>query len=140
MQNFRTIQKSTRKPIQKIKISLKVGKCINVQKGYFSAEVSSETKDLNIRYFRDNNYEQGSMLKKHWALLFVYIKNKYITYMEHNQKIDVAHYENHLGMRHQVIRLVWGIVWPLGTWFLPRSMGMPWKRTLLRMFGAHIAS
>ena len=111
-----------------------------MQKGYFSAEVSSETKDLNIRYFRDNNYEQGSMLKKHWALLFVYIKNKYITYMEHNQKIDVAHYENHLGMRHQVIRLVWGIVWPLGTWFLPRSMGMPWKRTLLRMFGAHIAS
>ena len=62
------------KAYTKIKISLKVGKCIKVQKGYFSAEVSSETKDLNIRYFRDNNYEQGSMLKKHWALLFVYIK------------------------------------------------------------------
>lgn len=55
-----------------------------------------------------------------------------------NQKIDLSKYENHLGRKHQVIRLVWGIVWPLGTWFLPRSMGMGWKRMLLRMFGAKI--
>lgn len=55
-----------------------------------------------------------------------------------NQKIDLSKYENHLGRKHQVIRLVWGIVWPLGTWFLPRSMGMGWKRFLLRMFGAKI--
>ena len=58
--------------------------------------------------------------------------------MEQNQKIDLSKYENHLGRRHQVIRLVWGIVWPLGTWFLPRSMGMGWKRMLLRAFGAKI--
>lgn len=58
--------------------------------------------------------------------------------MEQNQKIDLSKYENHLGRKHQVIRLVWGIVWPLGTWFLPRSMGMGWKRFLLRMFGAKI--
>lgn len=55
-----------------------------------------------------------------------------------NQKIDLSKYENHLGRKHQVIRLVWGIVWPLGTWFLPRSMGMGWKRFILRVFGAKI--
>lgn len=54
-------------------------------------------------------------------------------------KIDIAHYQNVLSRKHQVIRLVWGIVWPLATWFLPRSMGMGWKRMILRMFGAHIA-
>lgn len=59
--------------------------------------------------------------------------------MEQNQKIYLSKYENHLGMIHQVIRLVWGIVWPLGTWFLPRSAGMAWKRFLLRLFGAKIS-
>lgn len=53
-------------------------------------------------------------------------------------KIDLSKYENHLGRKHQVVRLVWGIVWPLGTWFLPRSLGSGWKRMLLRMFGAKI--
>lgn len=60
--------------------------------------------------------------------------------MNNSKHLDIKHYENTLSRKHQVIRLIWGIVWPLGTWFLPRSMGMPWKRTLLRMFGAHIAS
>lgn len=55
-------------------------------------------------------------------------------------KLDIAHYQNALSRKNQMVRLLWGIVWPLGTWFLPRSMGMPWKRCLLRMFGAHIAS
>ena len=58
--------------------------------------------------------------------------------MELNQKINLSKYEIHLGRKHQMIRLIWGIVWPLGTWFLPRSMGSGWKRTLLRMFGAKI--
>ena len=58
--------------------------------------------------------------------------------MKQNQKIDLSKYENHLGRKHQAIRLVWNIVWPLTTWFLPRSTGMGWKRTLLRMFGAKI--
>lgn len=53
-------------------------------------------------------------------------------------KIDLSKYENHLGRKHQVVRLVWNIVWPVGTWFLPRSMGMGWKRMLLRLFGAKI--
>lgn len=55
------------------------------------------------------------------------------------QKVDIAHYKNVLSRRHQMIRLVWGVVWPLATWFLPRSMGMPWKRLLLRTFGAKVA-
>lgn len=54
------------------------------------------------------------------------------------QKIDIAHYENALSRKHQLIRLLWGIVWPLGTWFLPRSMCSGWKRFLLRSFGAKI--
>ena len=55
------------------------------------------------------------------------------------QKIDIAHYHNVLSRKHQIIRLLWGIAWPMATWFLPRSMGMPWKRMWLRLFGARIA-
>lgn len=58
--------------------------------------------------------------------------------MEQNQKVDIAHYENALSRKHQLVRLAWGIVWPLGTWFLPRSMCSGWKRFLLRSFGAKI--
>lgn len=54
-------------------------------------------------------------------------------------KVDIAHYHNVLSLRHQMIRLVWGVVWPMATWFLPRSLGMPWKRMWLRIFGAKIA-
>lgn len=60
--------------------------------------------------------------------------------MQENQKIDIAHYENALSRKNQIIRLLWNIMWPLCTWFLPRSLGMGWKRLLLRLFGAHIAS
>lgn len=51
-------------------------------------------------------------------------------------KIDLSKYENHLGRKHQVIRLVWGIVWGVFASWLPRNMGSGWKRVLLRMFGA----
>ena len=53
-------------------------------------------------------------------------------------KVDLSKYENRLGKKHQVIRFMWGIIWPLGTWFLLRSTGMVWKRFLLCMFGAKI--
>lgn len=53
-------------------------------------------------------------------------------------KIDLSKYKNHLGKKHQIIRLMWGILWPFSTFLLPRSMGMPWKRLLLRIFGAKI--
>lgn len=52
------------------------------------------------------------------------------------QKIDLSKYKNHLGRKHQVVRLVWGITWTIGASWLPRSMGSRWKRMLLRAFGA----
>ncbi len=55
-------------------------------------------------------------------------------------KIDLSTYENHLGRKHQVIRLVWGIIWTLGASWLPRSIGSGWKRFLLKLFGAKIHS
>lgn len=48
-------------------------------------------------------------------------------------------YQNHLGRKHQIIRILWGITWKLGTFWLPRSLGAGWKRFLLRLFGAKIA-
>lgn len=53
-------------------------------------------------------------------------------------KLDIIHYENALSHRHQIFRLMWTVVWALGTWFLPRSIGSGWKRVLLRLFGAKI--
>lgn len=47
-------------------------------------------------------------------------------------------YQNYLSKQHQLVRFLWNIIWPLGTWFLPRSLGAGWKRLLLRMFGARI--
>lgn len=65
------------------------------------------------------------------------MKNTDIT-MNQN-KVNITQYQNVLSRKHQFVRLLWGIVWPLATWFLPRSMGMGWKRMILRIFGAHIA-
>lgn len=53
-----------------------------------------------------------------------------------DQIINLSKYENHLGRKHQVIRLLWGIVWTFCARWLPRSMGGGWKRLLLRAFGA----
>ncbi len=49
-------------------------------------------------------------------------------------------YVNHLGRRHQIVRLVWTLVWAVGASWLPRNIGAGWKRMLLRLFGARIAS
>ena len=54
-------------------------------------------------------------------------------------KIDLSKYENHLGRKHQVIRLMWSITWALCARWLPRSVGRGWKNCLLRLFGAKIA-
>ena len=54
-------------------------------------------------------------------------------------KIDLSKYENCLGRKHQVIRLLWGITWTLLARWLPRSIGRGWKNFLLRVFGAKIA-
>lgn len=59
-----------------------------------------------------------------------------ILFIMQEVKIDLSKYENHLGFRHQVVRLVWCAVWMLCARWLPRSMGSGWKRMLLRLFGA----
>lgn len=48
-------------------------------------------------------------------------------------------YVNHLGLKHQVVRLLWSICWGLFVSWIPRSMFSGWKRCLLRLFGAKIA-
>lgn len=53
--------------------------------------------------------------------------------------IDLSKYKNTLSRKHQIIRLIWSIVWPMCTWFLPRSMGSGWKRFVLNLFGARIS-
>lgn len=47
-------------------------------------------------------------------------------------------YENRLGRRHQIIRMIWWMVWCVGTFCLPRSVGSGFKRALLKAFGARI--
>ena len=54
-------------------------------------------------------------------------------------KIDLSKYENHLGRKHQLIRLLLGIIWALCASWLPRSVAKGWKNFLLRLFGAKIA-
>lgn len=49
-------------------------------------------------------------------------------------------YVNHLGRRHQVVRMLWTMTWALCARWLPRSVGSGWKRFLLRIFGAKVAS
>ena len=52
--------------------------------------------------------------------------------------IDLSKYHNALSRRHQVIRLLWTITWAILARPLPRSVGTPWKRLLLRAFGAKL--
>lgn len=52
------------------------------------------------------------------------------------QNIDLSKYQNALSRRHQIVRLVWNIVWSIFAKPLPRSIGSGWKRFLLRLFGA----
>ena len=58
--------------------------------------------------------------------------------MNDNPKVDLSHYHNSLSRQHQLIRLIWGIVWMLFARPLPRNIGSGWKRFLLRCFGAKI--
>lgn len=53
-------------------------------------------------------------------------------------KIDLSKYQNALSRKHQLVHLVWGLIWGVFARPLPRSMGSGWKRFLLRLFGAKI--
>lgn len=52
--------------------------------------------------------------------------------------IELSKYHNTLGYKHQLIRLLWSIVWAIFARLLPRSLGSGWKRFLLCLFGAKI--
>lgn len=54
--------------------------------------------------------------------------------------IDLSRYHNALSRKNQIVRLVWTIIWGLLARPFPRSVGSRWKRWLLRLFGAKIAS
>ena len=59
-------------------------------------------------------------------------------YQEHNLLRTSSKYSQ-LKLRHQLIRLIWGIVWKASTLLLPAHYG-GYKRFLLRLFGAKIDS
>lgn len=54
------------------------------------------------------------------------------------KKIDLSQYHNVLSRKHQLVRLLWTIVWYILARPLPRRVGSGWKRFLLRLFGAKI--
>lgn len=56
-----------------------------------------------------------------------------------NSQVDLSKYHNALGRKHQIIRLLWSVIWKLCASWLPRSVGQRWKNFLLRLFGAKIA-
>lgn len=56
------------------------------------------------------------------------------------QQVDLSKYKNALTWKHQMIRMLWSVVWTVFARPLPRSIGSSWKRFLLRLFGARLAS
>ena len=54
--------------------------------------------------------------------------------------VNLSRYNNKLSMRHQILRLIWNVVWTLFARPFPRRIASGWKRFLLRLFGAQIAS
>jgi putative colanic acid biosynthesis acetyltransferase WcaF len=54
------------------------------------------------------------------------------------QQLDLSQYQNKLGRKNQILRLLWTIVWAVFARPLPRSFCSGWKRFLLRCFGAKI--
>lgn len=52
---------------------------------------------------------------------------------------EATPYVNHLGRRHQLVRLLWTATWTVCARWLPRSLASGWKRMLLRAFGVKIA-
>jgi putative colanic acid biosynthesis acetyltransferase WcaF len=53
-------------------------------------------------------------------------------------KVDLSKYENTLGFKHKILRVLFEVIWALFVRPLPRSMGNSWKIFILRSFGAKI--
>jgi putative colanic acid biosynthesis acetyltransferase WcaF len=52
-------------------------------------------------------------------------------------RVDLSSYQNRLGWRNQVMRVVWQAIWLVFYWPSPRPLHA-WRRFLLRCFGAKI--
>ena len=55
------------------------------------------------------------------------------------EHLDFPIYKNRLGLKHQITRFIWDIIWCIFARPLPRSIGNRWKCFLLRAFDASIA-
>jgi putative colanic acid biosynthesis acetyltransferase WcaF len=53
-------------------------------------------------------------------------------------KIYLSEYKNRLGLRNQIARFIWTLVWGIFARPIPRSLCSGWKRFLLRIFGAKL--
>lgn len=53
--------------------------------------------------------------------------------------IDLIEFQTPYTTANKLRRLLWGITWACFARPIPKSMAMPWKRWLLRLFGAKIA-
>lgn len=51
-------------------------------------------------------------------------------------KIDLSQYENKLSRGNKLARLAWNVIYWLAFRTLPTTLFMPWRRFLLRLFGA----
>lgn len=54
--------------------------------------------------------------------------------------IDYMHFQSPYTTRDRIVRLLWTVVWNVLARPFPKSTMMPWKRFLLRMFGAKLSS
>lgn len=97
------------------------------------ADTGLRQKEQALRFSFDIGWPKGRI-----ALSVLMFRNSLNNRPMNNPSLNLAEYRNGLGRKHQIVRLVWNVVWPCATWFLPRSLGAPWKRFLLRLFGAHI--
>lgn len=52
---------------------------------------------------------------------------------------DLMEFKTPYSTANKLRRLLWSVVWTVFARPFPRAMAMPWKRFLLRMFGARIA-
>ena len=50
--------------------------------------------------------------------------------------VDLSRYQNSLGRKHQLIRVLWWLTWGVFARPFPKSVASWWKRCLLRLFGA----
>ena len=53
-------------------------------------------------------------------------------------EVNLSNYQNKLGLKHKILRLIWGVLWFLFVKPFPRSIANNWALILLRLFGAKV--